>query len=239
LKKVLLLVLLLTVSCRQETAHIVQGIDGESIVGPQGERGEQGEQGQDGFSIVSANRHDEALCGGVGGTTLMLAQDTNRNNTLDEEDSLQTQFVVCDGIKGDSGNDGSNGTNGISCEVSKEGSISTLTCGESSIQILDGVDGAQGEQGPAGLPGLAGSIIEVVTFCPGNSSHKEVGLRISPNIVVAFFQQTSSITINAPGGHTQVLNGLKGRLVILSNGTYITTDNAGCQFTINDGQISN
>lgn len=270
----LLLLLLLLVGCGSETGFVVYPINGErgeqgergdkgdtglagqdgkdGATGAQGEKGDKGDSGvagQDGYSIVSDSAYDSTLCGSVGGNTVMFAQDTNRNGILDCEDSLQNQFVVCDGMKGDKGDnglDGQNGANGIGCTVSKVGTVATVTCDGSSVVVNDGTNGTNGtngtdgRDGAAGLPGLPGTIVEIVELCPdSNVAFKEIALKIAPNKLIAFFQQTSSITVNAPGGQTSVLNNLKGRLVVLTNGNYQTTDGSGCNFSVNNGNIIN
>lgn len=201
-----------------------------------GELPNHGDDGKDGLSLVSDSEHQQYLCDSVGGNKVTIAQDVNFNGILDADDKLQTQFIVCDGAKGDTG------TSGLNCSVSKQASTATITCDGSSVQVLDGLDGAKGDKGDTGAQGpqgLSGSIVEVVELCPNSSSpHREIALRVAPNKVVVFLQQSDLVKVNAPGGQVEVLQNLSGRLTLLQNGfTYQTTDGNSCKFKVVNGNI--
>jgi hypothetical protein len=242
--KIVLLGLLLVVgACGEHTAYVYypiaakDGKDGESIKGDKGDSGESivGPAGQNGYSIVAGSLYDDTACLNAGGTTVTLAQDIDRDGLLSEGDLVQTQFLSCNGIAGQDGNDG---LDGINCHVNKVGTQATITCGTNSVVIADGLKGDQGDSiiGPQGIPGTS---VEVIPFCPNNADHKEVGLKIG-NTVVAFFQQTNSLIVNAPGGQVSVLSGLQGRLTVLKEGvTYSTTAGTNCNFKIVGGLVVN
>jgi hypothetical protein len=231
--KIVLLGLLLVVSaCGEHTAYIyypVNGKDGESI---KGDKGDTGTAGQNGYSIVAGSLYEDTACLNAGGTTVTLAQDIDRDGLLSEGDLVQTQFLSCNG------QDGNDGLDAVNCQVNKVGTQATITCGTNSVVIADGAQGEQG-LGIVGPQGIPGTSVEVIPFCPNNADHKEVGLKIG-NTVVAFFQQTNSLIVNAPGGQVSVLSGLQGRLTVLKEGvTYSTTAGTNCNFKIVGGLVVN
>lgn len=180
-----------------------------------------GVDGKDGLSLVSESTYSEDICAGNSGNTTVIAQDVNANGVLDEEDTLQSQFITCYGEQGE------RGVAGINCSVNRTGNNSIVTCGETSVTIADGLDGEDG---------LDGTLIEVVEFCNNNNNWREIGIKVGDK-VIALFQQTSSVNVTTPNGQTSVINGMNNRLVVLVNGSYVTTDGNNCHFSVNNGQV--
>lgn len=245
-----LLALSLMTACGSKTEQVtVQGQPGTP-----GAPGNDGSNGQDGYSIVAKSVANPGLCGDAGGTAVYLALDLNRNLQYDESDEVQTQYVSCNGAKGDTGSagadgqdgvDGTNGTNGTnglngtSCTVSKVGNAATITCGTSTAVVTDGTngtDGAKGDKGDTGNTGATGAagtnasgiyISEVINPCGEEFANDEVLLKLSNGRILALYD----------GGANE------DRLALLAPGNYITTDrvqNRSCSFTITSSyQVTN
>jgi len=90
-------------------------------------------QGIDGFSLVSETGTLAANSACLaGGTVMNLYKDLDRNEIVTHGvDKLETSFIVCNGVKGDTGVAGTDGE--------------------------DGTDGAKGDTGLQGLPGATGA----------------------------------------------------------------------------------
>lgn len=100
-------------------------------------RGEKGEPGTDGFSMVASSTSTDDMCGlGRAGTQVTLALDLDRSQSFSNGDLVQTQYITCDGAAGMAG---------LGCSVQKNGSKTTVTCGEQSVVVNDGVDGQNGK----------------------------------------------------------------------------------------------
>lgn len=124
-----------------------------------------------------------------------------------------------DGAKGDSGERGevgpqgpagADGQPGQSCSVLKLGSVTNITCGDSVVQVNDGVDGQNGQG------------METLALCPElqGGTFTEYLLKINGN----FYGVYSA-------------GNLVG-LSKLYPGSWVTTDGRNCYFTITaDGQL--
>jgi len=212
--KFILLLILVFVGCGKESTETFYGVNGKD-----GINGTNGVDGKNGYSIVSSSTVNPEMCGESGGTEVFLALDMNQNLEFDLEDVVQTQYLSCNGTNGTNGKDGKDGTNGISCSVNKSGNIATITCGESEVSIMDGATGADG-QNASGI-----YITEIINPCGQNFNNDEVLLKLSNNKILALYD----------GGPQQ------DRLAILSNGTYITTDdnqNRSCTFNVHNGAVT-
>ena len=114
------------------------------------------------------------------------------------------------GPVGPTGPQGEPGQPGESCSVVKLGSVTNITCGGSTVQVMDGVDG-ENAQG-----------LETLALCPAlqGGSFKEYVLKIGEEHYAVF----------ASGN-------LVG-LTKLFPGNWTTTDGRNCHFTITaDGQL--
>lgn len=232
------LALLLTAACNKKSEVVTV-------------KGETGPAGQDGYSVVAKTVSNPSICGVAGGSTVYLASDLNRNLQFDDGDQVQTQYITCNGSKGQDGLNGSNGSdgqdgvnglpgrdglNGTSCTVNKVGNVATITCGSSSAVVVDGQNGSNGQKGDKGDTGATGPagtnatgiyITEVINPCGSEFSNDEVFLRLSTGRILALYD----------GGPQE------DRLALLVPGNYVTTDrnqNHACAFTItNTYQITN
>ena len=201
-----------------------------------GKDGKDGDDGNDGYSIVAKSISNSSLCGSAGGTTVYLALDINRDLQFDDNDEVQTQYVACNGRNGLDGENGEDGQDGTSCTVNKVGNAATITCGNSSAVVVDGVKGDKGDKGDTGNTGATGPagtnasgiyITGVINPCGVEFSNEEVFLRLSTGRILALYD----------GGANQ------DRLALIAPGNYITTDavqNQSCSFTVtNDYQVTN
>lgn len=124
MKKIVLLSLLMLAGCSEK-------IDRVNI------NGKDGVDGKDGYSTVAKSTSSSDMCGeGISGTQVILALDLDRSLNFSSGDLVQTQFIVCNGT---------NGSNGTSCSVEKVGPVATLTCGNSTVVVNDGVPGSDGK----------------------------------------------------------------------------------------------
>lgn len=237
-KLIVLLMFTMLVSCGKQTKTVtVEGKDGTN--------------GRDGYSVVSSSESNPEICGAVGGTMVFLALDINQNLDFDSEDTVQTQYVSCNGRNGQDGEDGADGQdgedgadgangrdglNGTSCSVNKVGNSATITCGTSSAVVVDGAKGDKGDTGATGETGQTGAtgqnasgiyITEIINPCGVEFANDEVFIRLSTGRILALYD----------GGPNQ------DRLALIAPGNYITTDavqNASCSFTVtSDYRITN
>lgn len=183
-----------------------------------------GKNGQDGYSSVSSSKNNPALCGAAGGVEVFFALDMNRNLLFDAADSVQTQYVLCNGSKGDRGEVGATGLTGQSCTASKVGTVSTIKCGTSQVVVNDGATGATGA---AGTNASGIYITAIINPCGVNWSNDEVLLKLSNGRLLGLYD----------GGPND------DRLSLIIPGTYRTTDTVSgkyCTFTVtNDYNITN
>lgn len=76
------------------------------------------------------------------------------------------------------------------------------------------MSGAQGEQG---IPGEPGSTVEVVNLCPSISgAYPEILFKIDGALYAVYYAPAQS----------------KSHLVLVSPGSYVTTDGRNCHFTV-------
>ncbi len=96
-------------------------------------------------------------------------------------------------------------------------------CGQDGTNGTNGATGATGMQGPAGIDPNA--IVAVFSPCPTNTSaYREVLLILNTGQIV------SSFSDDFAGDST--------RFTLLPDGSYIDTDNSGCNFTVSTDSIN-
>lgn len=139
------------------------------------------------------------------------------------EKTKEITIRAINGQNGESGRDGLDGKDGVSCSVSKLDNVSTVTCGDSQVTILDGLNGIDGVDGQDGKDATNPSGVTIVQFinpCGSNWSNDELILRLSDGSLLAVYD----------GGPNE------DRLTLLMPGSYHTTDhnnvNQTCNFTI-------
>lgn len=184
-----------------EGCHASQAQEGQK--GPQGVQGEQGATGSSGRDGAQGNSGSPGPRGSQG-------ERGDTGNT---------------GPQGAPGTNGTNGSNGTSCTVSQANNGALITCGNTSIVVLNGVDGTNGTDGHDGAdaPPTAYSVTEMYNPCGDNSGYDEVLLHLANGEWVAHY---------AGGGNVQFLT-------VLTPGSYVTTDQSPCYFTLNaNGTIS-
>jgi len=140
----------------------------------------KGQQGIDGYSIVVKTYENPEMCGPDGGTNVLLALDLNRNLFFDDGDQIQTQFITC------------NGLNGNSCTVNKVGSNAAITCGTTSVVVSDGVDAS----------GIY--ITEILNPCGVEFANDEVLLKLSNGRILALYDggpHQDRLTLLTPGNY--------------------------------------
>lgn len=135
-----------------------------------------------------------------------------------------------DGTNGGNGSDGQNGRDGSSCTVTQLSNGAYIECEDGSHATVyyghDGRDGVDGENGEDGQDGENGqdAIIEVIDPCGTQSRYDEVLLRLSDGLVYGVYADL-------------VQN--KVHLVQLGAGSYTTTDNTSCHFSVDsDNNVS-
>lgn len=181
------LIMLFLVSCgsREFTVIEKQGVDGFSLVSETG--------------ILAANSACLA-----GGTVMNLYKDLDRNEIVTHGvDKLETSFIVCNGVKGDTGVSGTDGADGA-----------------------DGIDGEKGDTGLQGLPGATGASGSNGILAVMDIRHGICGLPIATysDAVIKLVDGRYLSSVTASG---------KTRFTILiQNVTYTTSDGNTCKFKV-------
>jgi hypothetical protein len=170
----------------------------------------------------------------AGGMVYTIYGDADENGSFSENDVLIDQQVVCNGVQGAKGSDGAgmvfetiaaspeqcgNGGSLIMMAIDIDGSQSLTPADLSpqSILVCNGPDGANGHDGVnAPLPRF--SAVQAVQACGDSVAYKEVLLRLANGQVLGSFSDKP--------------NGKMTRLAFLLDGTYMSTDNSGCVFTL-------
>lgn len=122
------------------------------------------------------------------------------------------------GAAGPAGANGVNGTDGTSCSVTQVSNGAVILCGTSSAVIFNGTDGINGQDGQDAPP-TAWTVTEVRDPCGDSTGPDEILLKMANGQYVAWY--------------------LNLGLVVLTPGTWQTTDASHCAFTINaDGSYT-
>lgn len=122
---------------------------------------------------------------------------------------------ACRGRRGYEGPQGPKGDQGGSCSVSQAVNGAIITCQDgTSVVVLNGEDGQDG---------VNGTLVEVLSPCGNLGPYHEVLLKLSNGALIALFD-----------GGPQL-----DRLVLLTAGSYRTTDGFSCNFTVDaNGNIN-
>lgn len=211
-----------------------RSMDIPGSAGANGLSGVNGINGTNGFnSLVATSRFtsDPSICSAGSGVLINSGLDSNNNNVLDNSE-VSNSTVVCDGnagatgaqgsagstgASGHNGTNGSNGSNGVSCTVqaitpsaSSPTGGALLTCGLTQVVVYNGA---------ANAAAAMLQIVQQITPCgPNSSPWKEVLLQLAGGLLVGSFSDNSS--------------GLNTRLSDLPDGSYVDTDNSGCNFSV-------
>jgi hypothetical protein len=213
---------------------ICNGTNGnDGSTGPQGPKGDQGIGS--GISVTSSSSCPN---GGIDITTFIDIFNTGTYQTGDTVTSLSS---VCNGINGLNGSNGTNGTNGqngnsytitqtsatvLQCptggvvyQTTGYDGLGNLIAQSSPSPICNGATGANGAAAPF-------SPVSPITPCGANSSPwKEVLLCLSNGSVLSDFSETMS--------------GQDTRLSFIAAGSYIDTDESGCNFSVSVDNSNN
>lgn len=116
---------------------------------------------------------------------------------------------------------GIDGKDALPCTVTEVSNGALIACGENHVVILNGVDGQAGKDGVDGkdgtdAPPTAFTVTELIDPCgdaPGK--YDEVLLRLANGTLLAHYA-----------------DGIKQFLAVIGPGTYATTDDTSCVFTI-------
>jgi len=185
-----------------------------------GPRGEQGEQGNSGLSCsVESLGNGESRVFCEDGTEVVI-----RNGDTGERGEQGAE-----GAAGQDGQDGEDGKDGIGCTVTPASNGALVTCGDTSVLVLNGTNGTDGQDGQDGqdAPPTAYTVTELVDPCGDKPGvYDEVFLRLANGMLVASFSD------NTGGQNT--------RFSILTAGSYMTTDGSSCKFSVDaNGQLYN
>lgn len=145
------------------------------------------------------------------------------------DELTNTEYISVPGPQGPAGDRGEAGADGSPCDViavspsvEAPNGGALITCGDSSVLLLNGSPGAQGEQGPSSPY----SIAEIIDPC-GNASgiYDEVILKLQNGKILASFSDNA--------------NGKNTRLSEITQGNYMTTDGSNCHFSVDSlGNVS-
>lgn len=96
---------------------LCDGAKGETgatgATGEAGAAGAAGSAGSNGYNMVfQATAASPAQCS-AGGSVVVMALDTNRNNQYDPSDSSASTITLCNGVNGTNGTNGSNGADAV------------------------------------------------------------------------------------------------------------------------------
>lgn len=193
-----------------------------------------GTNGTNGVNGVSSSISTQALLSGntqcpYGG--LEITTTTGSSSIVD---------YVCNGVAGANGADGADGVDGVDGKTAYElavenGFAGTLTDWLASLMGPKGDDGEAGAIGPMGPQGPQGPTANVTSssgltplkLCPGdNSAFPEYGFIIGTDLYAVYY--------GVIAGSQQAF------LAKLNNGSYVTTNGAGCQFKVShnsDGDL--
>lgn len=181
--------------------------------------GSAGIQGINGInSLVATQRFTSniSLCASGAGVLLNSGLDNNRDDILQSFEVTSTT-VVCDGSTGAQGSAGISGSNGVSCTVqpiivsaSAPTGGALLQCGLTQVVVYNG---------SANAAAAMLQVVQQITPCgPNSSPWKEVLLQLAGGSLIGTFSDNAS--------------GLNTRLSDIPDGSYIDTDNSGCNFSV-------
>lgn len=121
------------------------------------------------------------------------------------------------GSKGDTGDTGSTGTPGTSCSVSQAVNGAVISCTDgSTVVVLNGTNGTDGEDG-TDAPPTPYTVTSIIDPCGKQGTYDEVLLRLGNGQLMAHYSS----------GNQQFLT-------LIGPGSYISTDNTSCYFTVDN-----
>lgn len=206
-----------TISCPDGSTATVT--NGQSIKGDTGSAGSQGVDGQNGQNGTNG-QSCEVINTPVGATIMCedssasVTNGTNGQSCEVEQVSDGAEIVCANGevtvLNGENGAQGQQGVSGTSCSVAQVSNGAMITCGSSQAVVLNGVDGKNGVD----------SVTSLIAPCGlASSPWKEELMCLNDGVVLASFSDNAS--------------GLNTRFSIIPTGSYIDTDNSGCNFSVN------
>lgn len=173
----------------------------------------------------------------TGGKVYVVFVDLNSNGINDVDETPISKQIVCNGQNGSDGINGSNGhsmqftiltaatavcpaggsTLLMALDINDNGFYSATDPNQQQMTICNGTNGADGQNGQD-APTPQFSPVDVIIPCNNTTTYKEVLLLLGNGQVLASFSDNSS--------------GVNTRLVLIPDGTYMTTDNTSCTFTL-------
>jgi hypothetical protein len=115
------------------------------------------------------------------------------------------------GPTGDAGPAGISGVDGTSCTVSEVSNGAVIQCSDTLVLVKNGTDGVDGKDAPQS----SYMVTEIIDPCGIQSAYDEVFLRFANGEVLAHYS-----------------DGVKQHFVLVTPGTWMTTDNTNCIFTV-------
>lgn len=119
------------------------------------------------------------------------------------------------GAQGESGATGPQGAPGVGCSVSQAVGGALITCGATSVVVLDGAAGTNGTDGQDAPP-TPYTVTEMLDPCGDESGYDEILLRLANGALIAHYA-----------------SGSQQFLTSIGPGNYVTTDGHSCYFTVN------
>lgn len=243
----LLILVLCFVGCAKNTATTLNGCqavtsgghkyvvcpDGSNFEvsdGTNGTNGENGSSGNNGYSAGILTQTATVDQCDTGGTQVSFYKDWNSNSSLDGDDEVTSQFLLCNGETGATGATGAAGqsssvtvTTACAAQCATGGLVITTLNGSVSTSnvVCNGASGPVGATGPTGNQGPAGTDlnnISMVKFCSETpsypSSFPEYGLCMNNQLWGVYSDHGGFWALLPPGTYS-------------SNGI-----NSSCTFTI-------
>jgi len=243
IRRAAMIVLGIGVACI--AASLVSGCNFQGDTGQQGSQGVPGDTGQQGptgaqglGSGVQVTAATTCPNGGFDVETFLDPFNTGLFQTGDTVTSLSTICNGIDGSNGATGAAGSNGSNGNSFQVSQaaatvgqcpaggvvyttsenDGNGNQVAGSVNQSVVCNGQNGATGATGAAGQAAPFSPITPIQPCGNASSPWKEVLLCLENGSVLGDFSETAS--------------GQDTRLSFLPAGSYIDTDESGCNFSV-------
>lgn len=166
-----------------------------------------------------------------GGKVYIVFVDLNSNGLNDVDETPLSTQIVCNGTNGSNGSNGHSmqftvleaasaicpaggSTLLMALDINDNGFYSATDPNQQQMTVCNGLNGANGADAP--VPQF--SPVDVIIPCNNTATYKEVLLRLGNGQVLASFSDNSS--------------GVNTRLVLIPDGTYMTTDGTSCTFTL-------
>ena len=173
----------------------------------------------------------------AGGLIYTVYVDQNRNGTFEEDETVTSTQVVCNGMNGTNGANGHSivfqtvsapadlCTNGgttivMALDINDTGEYHASLPQQRAMTLCNGVNGTNGTNGADGAaaPIPMYAAVDSIQPCGNTAAYKEVLLRLQSGQVLASFSNDTTGTMT--------------RLAFIPDGTYMTTDSTSCQFAL-------